>query len=84
MNTMFMPFYFSFLTTTTATGAAGSLLEAISAALEAVVGFFGTVVQALLTTDGALAPLWPLIGIGIAFGLVTAGVNLIARFAPGL
>lgn len=83
MNTMFMPFYFSFLTTT-ATGAAGSLLEAIAAALEAVVGFFGTVVQALLTTDGALAPLWPLIGIGIAFGLVSAGVNLIARFAPGL
>lgn len=82
MNTMFMPFYFSFLTATT--NAAGSLLEAISAALEAVVGFFGTVVNALLTTDGALAALWPLVGIAIAFGLVSAGVNLIARFAPGL
>lgn len=83
MEAMFMPFYFSFLTAT-AGNAAGSLLEAIAAALEAVVGFFGTVVNALLTTDGALAALWPLVGIAIAFGLVSAGVNLIARFAPGL
>lgn len=82
MDAMFMPFYFSFLTATT--NAADSLIAAIGTALEAVVGFFGTVVTALLTTDGALAALWPLVGIAIAFGLVTAGVNLIARFAPGL
>lgn len=80
--TFMLPFFMANLTATT--GAAGSLLEAISAALEAVVGFFGTVVNALLTTDGALAALWPLLGIGIAFGLVTAGISLIARFAPGL
>lgn len=82
MDAMFMPFMVGLLS---ATGnAADSLISAIGTALEAVVGFFGTVVTALLTTDGALAALWPLVGIAIAFGLVTAGVNLIARFAPGL
>jgi hypothetical protein len=83
MDAFFMPFGVSFLNATTG-NAASSLLEAIATALEAVVGFFGTIVNALLTDGGALAALWPLVGIAIAFGLVTAGVNLIARFAPGL
>lgn len=82
MDAIMMPFMVGILTSTT--NAASSLMDAIGAALSEVVTFFGTVVSALLTTDGALAPLWPLIGISIAFGLVYGGIRLIARFTPGL
>lgn len=82
METVFMPFYFAMVSA--AATAADSLMDAIGSALTEVVSFFGTVVTALLTTDGALAPLWPLIGISVAFGLVYGGIRLIARFAPGL
>lgn len=42
------------------------MLEAVTTALGTVISWVGTVITALTSTDGALAPLLPLFAIGIA------------------
>lgn len=83
MDAMFIPFAVSLLAANTG-NAATSLIDSITQFLSAVVGWFGTVVDALLADGGALAALWPLVGLCICFGLVRGGISLIARFSPGL
>lgn len=58
------------------------LLESIGSALNSVVQFSGFVIGSILAPDGVMAQLWPLVGLGVAFVLVYAGVGLIRRFAP--
>lgn len=82
MEAMFFMYGLPMLAATN--NAATSLIDSITQFLSAVVGWFGTVVDALLTDGGALAALWPLVGLSICFGLMYAGVRIIARFSPGL
>lgn len=58
------------------------LLASIGSALNSVVQFCGFVVNSLLAPGGAFSPLWPLIGMCVAFALVPVGVALIEHFRP--
>lgn len=55
----------------------------LSTALTSVMGWIGEVLSALLGADGALADLWPLAMVGIAFGLVSKGIGMIKDFTWG-
>lgn len=59
------------------------MLEAVTSALTTVLSWIGTVVGALTTTDGELAPLLPLLAIGVAISAVMLGVKAIKSFAWG-
>lgn len=59
------------------------MMEAVTTALGTVIEWVGTVVTALTTTDGALAPLLPLMAIGISISALMLGVKAIKSFAWG-
>lgn len=59
------------------------MLEAVTSALTTVIGWVGTVVTALTTTDGELSALLPLMAIGISISALMLGVKAIKSFAWG-
>lgn len=59
------------------------MLEAVTTALNTVIGWVGSVVSALTTTDGELAALLPLLAIGVAISALMLGVKAIKSFAWG-
>lgn len=59
------------------------MMEAVTTALGTVIDWVGTVVTALTSTDGALAPLLPLMAIGISISALMLGVKAIKSFAWG-
>lgn len=59
------------------------MLEAVTTALTTVIDWVGTVVTALTGTDGKLAPLLPLLAIGVAISALMLGVKAIKSFAWG-
>lgn len=59
------------------------MLEAVTNALGTVISWVGTVVTALTGTDGDLAPLLPLLAIGVAISALMLGVKAIKSFAWG-
>lgn len=59
------------------------MLEAITSAITVVIGWIGSVVDALITTDGALSGLLPLFAIGVAISGVMLGVKVIRSFVWG-
>ena len=59
------------------------MLEAVTSGLTTVIGWVGTVVDALVTTDGALSALLPLLAIGIAVSALMLGVKAIRSFTWG-
>lgn len=59
------------------------MLEAVTTALTTVIEWVGTVVTALTGTDGKLAPLLPLLAIGVAISALMLGVKAIKSFAWG-
>ncbi len=59
------------------------MLEAVTTALGTVIEWVGTVVSALTGTDGDLAPLLPLLAIGVAISALMLGVKAIKSFAWG-
>ena len=59
------------------------MLEAVSTGLTTVIEWVGTVVTALTTTDGALAPLLPLLAIGVAVTAIMLGVKVIRSIIWG-
>lgn len=52
-----------------------SMIEAVTAALDVVIDWIGTVVSAVLT--GSLSPLLPLFAIGIAISAFLLGIKAI-------
>lgn len=52
------------------------MLEAVSSGITTVIGWVGDVVDALVTTDGALSALLPLFAIGIAISAIMLGVKI--------
>ncbi len=63
--------------------AVATIFSELGSALTTVMGWIGSVLSALLTADGALADLWPLAMVGIAFGLVYKGIGMIKSFTWG-
>lgn len=60
-----------------------AMLEAVTSGITTVIGWVGTVISSLLTTDGDLAALLPLFAIGIAISAILLGVRVIKSFVWG-
>lgn len=54
-------------------GAVNAMMAAVTTAISTVLEWVGVVIDALLTTDGALAELLPLFAIGVAISAVLLG-----------
>lgn len=59
------------------------MLEAVTSGLTVVIGWVGSVVTALTGADGALAPLLPLLAIGVAVSALMLGIKAIRSFIWG-
>lgn len=64
-------------------GAVNVMMAAVTSAMSTVLDWVGTVIDALLTTDGALAELLPLFAVGIAISAVMLGIKVIRGFIWG-
>lgn len=58
------------------------MLQAVTSGITSVISWIGSVIEALVGTEGALAPLLPLFAIGIAVSAVLLGRLLIAQVKP--
>lgn len=61
----------------------GTMLSAVTSAITTVIGWVGTVIDALLTTDGQLGELLPLFAVGVAISAIMLGVKMIKSFIWG-
>lgn len=59
------------------------MLEAVTTGLTTVISWVGTVVDALVKTDGALSALLPLLAIGVAVSALMLGIKAIRSFIWG-
>lgn len=59
------------------------MLEAVTTALTTVIDWVGTVVSALVTTDGKLSALLPLLAVGVAISALMLGIKAIKSFIWG-
>lgn len=59
------------------------MIAAITSAFTAVFGWVSQVVNAIVTTDGSLHELLPLLAIGIACTVVMFGIKIIRSFTWG-
>lgn len=64
-------------------GAVNVMMAAVTSAMSTVLDWVGTVIDALLTTEGALAELLPLFAVGIAISAVMLGIKVIRGFIWG-
>lgn len=64
-------------------GATNTMLESITSTLSTVISWFGTVMEAIIGSDGALNDAWPLLAVGIAISLVLLGIKVVRKFAWG-
>ena len=53
------------------------MLEAVGTGITTVIGWVGDVVDALVTTDGALGALLPLFAVGIAISAIMLGIKIV-------
>jgi len=60
-----------------------ALLTAVTNGLTTVITWVGNVVDALVTTDGELAALLPLLAIGVAVSALMLGIKAIRSFIWG-
>ena len=59
------------------------MLEAVTTALTTVIGWVGTVVTALVTPEGQLTDLLPLLAVGVAISALMLGIKAIKSFIWG-
>lgn len=59
------------------------MLEAVGTGITTVIGWVGDVVDALVTTEGALGALLPLFAIGIAISAIMLGVKIVRGIVWG-
>lgn len=59
------------------------MLTEVTNALSTVIGWVGSVVDALISTDGQLSALLPLMAVGISISALMLGVKAIKSFAWG-
>lgn len=73
-----MPFMIPFLTSTVS-----NLYGSVADALSQYITWLGSVLTALLGSDGALNALWPLAAMGIAASLIFIVIRIVKNFAWG-
>lgn len=59
------------------------MISAVTDAITTLLGWIGTVIDSLLTTDGDLNALLPLFAIGVAISAILLGVRVIRSFIWG-
>lgn len=59
------------------------MMAAVGTAMTDVIGWIGTVIDALLTTDGQLAELLPLFCVSVAISAILLGIKVIRGFVWG-
>ena len=59
------------------------MLEAVGTGITTVISWVGDVVDALVTTDGALGALLPLFAIGIAISAIMLGIKIVRGIVWG-
>lgn len=59
------------------------MLDAVTNGITTVIGWVGTVIDALLATDGALSALLPLFAISVAISAILLGIRVIRSFIWG-
>lgn len=59
------------------------MLEAVTTSLGTVLDWVGTVVSSLTGAEGELAPLLPLLAIGVSISALMLGIKAIKSFAWG-
>lgn len=59
------------------------MLESITTGITTVIGWIGSVLDALIGTEGELNALLPLFGIGIAISAIFLGVKVVRSFIWG-
>lgn len=59
------------------------MLEAVTSGITTVIGWVGTVIDSLLTTEGELSALLPLFAVGVAISAILLGVKVIKSFIWG-
>lgn len=59
------------------------MLTAVTTGLTTVIGWIGSVIDAVFSTDGELAELAPLFAIGISISAILLGVKIIKSFVWG-
>lgn len=62
---------------------ANALMSAVTSSLGTVITWIGTVLDALLTSEGALYALLPLLGVGIAISALMLSIKAIKSFIWG-
>lgn len=60
-----------------------AFITAIGSGLTSVIGWFGDVITALVTSEGALNPLLGVFAIGIGVSIVMVVVKVVRRFSWG-
>lgn len=53
------------------------MLEAVTSGITTVISWIGAVLDALLSTEGALAPLLPLLAVGVAISAILLAIKVI-------
>lgn len=59
------------------------MLEAVTSGITTVIGWIGSVVSALVTTDGQLNALLPLFAIGVAISAILLAVKIVRSVVWG-
>lgn len=59
------------------------MMPAVTEALGTVITWVGTVVDALISTDGALSALLPLLAVGVSISALMLGIKAIKSFIWG-
>lgn len=60
-----------------------SMLTHVTSGITTVIGWIGTVVDAIIGTDGQLAELGPLFAIGISISAILLGVKMVRSIVWG-
>lgn len=59
------------------------MMEAVTTALSTVIGWVGTVIDAMIGAEGDLAALLPLFAVGISISALLLGVKVLKSFVWG-
>lgn len=59
------------------------MLEAVTSGITTVISWIGAVLDALLNAEGALAPLLPLLAVGVAISAILLAIKVIRSIIWG-
>ena len=63
---------------------AASILDDVGTTITTVISWIGSVITALIGTDGALAAIWPLVVVSISISAILLAIKIVRKFAWGM